>query len=213
MTLTDVSGWLGLLSADFCVRLTQALLHFVWQGAAIGIVASLIGRRAAPRAANWQYGLHVTALLMMLGCLPLTFAALSRGACPPTKPPANARDSLPAGDRVAMAVESRPPSSGTDEATAPGAERAAGAGRNERAVLVSLLSVSTRVQGWVAAAAPLAAPLYLCGVVFMMLRVTLAIRGGQRLRRNAAPLKEARLLTFVAETSRRLRLRAAPLVA
>jgi beta-lactamase regulating signal transducer with metallopeptidase domain len=214
MTLTDVSGWLGLLNADFCVRLTQALLHFVWQGAVIGFVVLWIGRCGVRRAANWQYGLHVTALLMMLGCLPLTFSALSRGAHPRTKPLANLRPPLPASDIMAIAVDAGPLSFGPDEAAAPGA---AAPPWNDGAVLESLLSVSrdmsTRLQRWVAAAAPLAAPLYLCGVVLMMLRVALGLRGGRRLRCSAAPLKEAGLLAFVAETSRRLRLRAVPVVA
>jgi hypothetical protein len=66
------------LDPDFCLRLTGALGHFLWQGALIALVAWFAGlflRRASAKA---RYALHTGALALMPLCLVATFLWLDR---------------------------------------------------------------------------------------------------------------------------------------
>ena len=55
-------------------RLAGSLLHFVWQGAAIAIVAALALRLLRHRPAEWRYATASAALFLMLAAPFLTFA-------------------------------------------------------------------------------------------------------------------------------------------
>ena len=70
------------LDAGACVRLTRALGHFLWQGAAVAAAAMLAAallRRASARA---RYALFVAALGTMAACPPVTFVLLPAGEGP-----------------------------------------------------------------------------------------------------------------------------------
>lgn len=63
-----------------------ALVHFLWQGAAIGTLLAAI-LAAVPRSApRIRYAFGCTALLAMVCCLPMTVAYLSHAASLPTLP-------------------------------------------------------------------------------------------------------------------------------
>src|SRR5262245_7262854 len=64
------------LSDLFSWRLTQTLLHFLWQGAVIGLAALLLDRLMKRASSSARYSLHLSALLLMTVCLPLSFASL-----------------------------------------------------------------------------------------------------------------------------------------
>src|SRR6185503_5857360 len=55
-------------------RLAGSLLHFVWQGAAIAIVAAVALRLLRRRAPEWRYATALAALFAMLLAPFLTFA-------------------------------------------------------------------------------------------------------------------------------------------
>lgn len=74
----DASSLLSPAAQVFCIRLTETLLHALWQGSAIGLLLVLASpglRRLSPRL---QYGPHVAALLLIAICALATF--LSVGA-------------------------------------------------------------------------------------------------------------------------------------
>lgn len=60
------------LPAIVCERLTITLLHFLWQGAAVGLVAALASRLLLRATAQLRYVIHVAALAVMCACLPIT---------------------------------------------------------------------------------------------------------------------------------------------
>src|SRR5688572_22599353 len=60
----------------FCTRLTQTLLHFLWQGCAIGLIAAALLVCLQRKSANLRYWVGVFALLAMFACLPLTYLLL-----------------------------------------------------------------------------------------------------------------------------------------
>jgi hypothetical protein len=71
-----LSDLTGPLSSEFSIRLTQSLLHFLWQGFAIGLLVWIIHHvavRASPRA---RHAVGVSALLVMLACVPTTYVLL-----------------------------------------------------------------------------------------------------------------------------------------
>ncbi len=62
--------------ASFTSRLCLALLHSLWQIGFLAIALWVIDRFAGQRSVNARYKLHVAALLLALGTVPLTFLAL-----------------------------------------------------------------------------------------------------------------------------------------
>ena len=79
-----------LFDSAYCLHLTLALLHFVWQGALIAggsvLAAWLLGRVSPERRCR----IYVTALVLMLLCLPLTLGVVikwSPGREPPVADP------------------------------------------------------------------------------------------------------------------------------
>ena len=64
----------------FCVRLTLTLGHFLWQGAAVFLLAVLAGRVLRRSSAQTRYGVFVIALLLMAACPPATFMLLGNDA-------------------------------------------------------------------------------------------------------------------------------------
>lgn len=65
------------LQTIVCERLTLTLLHFLWQGAAIGLLAALLSRVLFRATAQVRYLVHVSALVAMCACLPITFSLVT----------------------------------------------------------------------------------------------------------------------------------------
>ena len=63
-----------LLSPDITQRLAGSLLHFIWQGAVIAMIAAVALRVLANRSAEWRYGVSIAALVLMLVAPVMTFA-------------------------------------------------------------------------------------------------------------------------------------------
>ena len=52
----------------FCVRLMETLMHFLWQGVAIGLLAVLAATVIRGASSRARYGVYVVALLLMAAC-------------------------------------------------------------------------------------------------------------------------------------------------
>jgi HEAT repeat protein len=89
-----MNAW-GCLSEEFCARLTLTLVHFLWQGTLLALVAGALAatvmRRTSPRL---RYGAFVATLLLMAACPFVTCAlvgsspgeaALQAPVAPPAK--------------------------------------------------------------------------------------------------------------------------------
>src|SRR5487761_210605 len=64
------------LDDSLSFRLVQTLLHFLWQGTLVAIVAGGVEQLLRGRSAHARYLLNVFAMTAMVCCLPLTFARL-----------------------------------------------------------------------------------------------------------------------------------------
>lgn len=61
----------------FCERLTVTLLHFLWQGGAIGVVAAVLSQMLFRASSQVRYITHFAALFAMFCCLPITFSLVT----------------------------------------------------------------------------------------------------------------------------------------
>jgi GWxTD domain-containing protein len=69
-----MSSWPGWLMSPIWEPAAKALLHFLWQGAAVGILAALYFRRARRESADRRYGVACLSLAAMAIAPVLTFA-------------------------------------------------------------------------------------------------------------------------------------------
>src|SRR5688500_12718655 len=76
MNLFQASTVGALLTSEFCLRLTQSLLHFLWQGLAIWLLLWIANHALRRASSGARYAASVTALVLMLACLPATYLAL-----------------------------------------------------------------------------------------------------------------------------------------
>ena len=206
MILFDVS--LDPRAAEYCLRLAQSLLHFLWQGTAIGLVALLAARTLRGGSAVLRYGVYVGALVTMVVCLPVTFLLVSPRQRLPITAPAGAPSDVVLGDADTAEQRSAQwlaglwhsegrPASGTDE-TQPVAAASDSSNASE-------VSFATYI-----------AVAYLLGVAVMLCRLTRAAWEAHRLQRRAIPLEQsldARLLALMDQQARRIGMRFRPATA
>src|SRR5262245_57064549 len=60
----------------FCLRLTIALAHLVWQGFAIAALSLAATRLFRQHPAEWRYTVNVVGLVLLACCLPATYLAV-----------------------------------------------------------------------------------------------------------------------------------------
>ena len=219
MNASNLWQALNRIGADYSLPLTQALLHFLWQGGVVAIAYAVVARglRLAPASARYVAG--VAALLLMTASLPATLSVLpsrhmavvdtanqphasSISASTPATADQSVADlaepelnvtTLPTNPSIAFDLQPLP--SVTSEEVPiwqPAADRAA-----------SLL----------VRASPYASGLYLCGVVLLLLRVALGLWGGHRLRQACTPLGDGPIFGMLRDHARRMALGVIPVVA
>lgn len=71
-----LTSWLGLFQQDLTLRIAITLLHFLWQGAAIGAAVVLLNRVLQASSASLRYLLNTNALLMLPLCAATTFTVV-----------------------------------------------------------------------------------------------------------------------------------------
>ncbi len=234
------------LNGEFCLRLTLTLLHFLWQGVAIALLAAGAGAALRHAGAAARYWVFVAALGAMALCPPITYHTLTRledapqEAVPQTALPPETEalrpgeGSLPGTVGTGFApvsignsfsdtglprtVDLSPGSEGGSSGT--GAEAGLKPAPTEKTVSdASLLkrvsrSVSqafasdayARVAPWVAGG-------YFAGVLVMLARLFLALRGGRGLRRQSRPVTEPALRATIARAAVAFHLHVMPAVA
>lgn len=209
------------LDPAFSLRSVTALGHFLWQGSLLALV-SLAGEWLLVRAAaKWRYALHLTVLLLMAVCVPVTFLS-----------------SVPSTDPTSVSqVETRLQSDGKTErrrADAPftitrperivGAEWVSAQESGARPIAArpaTIAAKETRRSDQRSAASDqlllrLATPLLLAwftGVAVMLLRLCHGAWGGNRLRRESQAIQTGPLHDFVVHQSKLLRIRCEPTIA
>lgn len=224
----------------FSVRLIQTLLHFLWLGSLIAALSVVVDGILRTASAGTKYFVHVSALLLMFACLPITFVMLEV----PSPEFASVDHSLHAQPTVssgaALAVHSKSTehphgiivpdretaiSAGGPRPEEPAADSAPAklpsSSDNPKPVETDSLTPVTAIRSvwnkltvdWLVPSAPYLSAIYLVGVLLMTLRLLRALWGGHQLRRTAEPVTDPVMLALVERQSRRIGLSVAPAIA
>ncbi len=186
------------IGGEVSLRIALTLLHFLWQGAAIGLLVvagSWILRKAAASA---RYGMYSAALLCMPICVAVTFLSIevntpSAGGIAPV--PSDA--AIGAADGAeSFPMESVPPA----HATVSGDER-------------TITELAATMKPLLARTAPFISVAYVLVALLLFLRLLTGTWGGHRLRGRSHPIIDSDLLQIVSRQARNAGLRLAPAVA
>jgi beta-lactamase regulating signal transducer with metallopeptidase domain len=190
----------SVINSGMALRLSLTLMHSLWQGAAISLMAGAVAGALSRSAAALRYQIFFVALVLCALAAALTFARLSPGPDAPLGPIAS---SIPT--RAAAAVETHQPTSpASSTGVAPihivGVEPSTS----------DSPPVKSRFD-WTPYAT-LVVELYAAGVTLMLLRLSIAIRGDRRLRIAARPLIDQEILVALHRQTARLGLSFVPAV-
>lgn len=217
------SNW---MDQAFALRLTIALLHLLWQGVLVALVATLVDQFLARRSAQARYTVHVLALMLIGLSLPVTLALVSHGETgqvraewhpgefSAAKDPTGRESGGAPNDPVSRAEVAH-----ADEMSESGVETwhgPEGRGSREQAQVPwnagidagtgrSFYALLTRSAPWVVVA-------YSLGVLLLLGRLLHGTWGGLRLRRSATDVVDRELLERIQAQVTRLGMHTVPLV-
>jgi beta-lactamase regulating signal transducer with metallopeptidase domain/thiol-disulfide isomerase/thioredoxin len=203
-----------LAGAEIAIPVTLTLLHFLWQGALLGLAAMVADRWLRRRSSRARYTVFVGILLTM-GVAPLATYWVIGGRAgdtsmsTPASPTApfvmtnNAPTTFPQFDG---APTTSAPSSGGDFTPMTGSEPAV--------LFTSPPSPASepRTRG-IEAYASFVAVAYLAGAMLMLVRLMIALQGGRRLRLSATVIRDGPVAELVWRQAQRIGLKTAPIVA
>ena len=213
---------------SFSLRIAQTLLHSVWQGCVVGCIVVIAGQTLKRASANARYAFNLSAMLVMVACLPVTFMLVDGQRFLSGKSKAKTTQlAAQRGDVDEVASTLRVPLAGVSEVDASSAQSltestlddAFDSGRGDMAG--ELHSHASNFEDgktdgawtWLSAVAAYISAAYLAGVVLMMIRLAVGLWGGQRLRATAIPVESDELLTIVRNQAHAIGLWAVPVVA
>jgi WD40 repeat protein/beta-lactamase regulating signal transducer with metallopeptidase domain len=217
MSQLDVTFVARLLEPALALRLTLTLLHFLWQGALLGVVALAADRALRRASSRSRYALFVGILLAMGAALPATFLLVRvDGEQSPTPPLSVAHASAPIVLTSAPSAPKLPPAgaglpltaTGGDVATLPisALERVDPPTAPQP---TAELPPRSRIESYAA----VIAIAYLAGSLLMLARLAVALHGGRRLRLAATPIPDGPITELVRRQAQQIGLKAVPLVA
>ena len=82
------------LDGTLSLRLAIALLHFLWQGLALAVIAVVCNASIGRKSAKVRYWISFSALLLMLACLLATFGLVTVEGTPAPNVATLASDSV-----------------------------------------------------------------------------------------------------------------------
>lgn len=200
----------GSLGAAFCLRLSETLGHFLWQGAAIALLVAVADACLRGARARVRYMVFVAAIGLIAACPPVTFAILSHLASPSNGPTASRAERVaaheaghPLPDPPLPASDSFPDATvGGNPSSLMSAIKELGDGRLSRPASLDWRSF-----------APHVVLAYFLGVGLMLGRLLLSLRGCQTLRKQAQPAGDHALCEAVARRAKAVGLSVVPAIA
>ncbi|MBN1126495.1 MAG: right-handed parallel beta-helix repeat-containing protein [Sedimentisphaerales bacterium] len=197
--------------STLCMRLAAALLHFIWQGLLVAIVAVIFARFLG-RSSRVRYNIYMFSLMAMVFCVMGTYAFLDdNSGSYDTQIPANPSvlsestglqesEAVLGSRNEAMENDSRLPSEESSKIEATKAPA---------------LDVSPIKQGswnW-QILAPYVVAIYWLGVMAMFGRLVIALAGGKRLQRISLAMDDPNILSALIRQSHALQIRFTPAIA
>ncbi|MEZ6053100.1 MAG: M56 family metallopeptidase [Planctomycetaceae bacterium] len=210
MSAYSWSDWLFAtpLPGELVLRLTFALLHFLWQGVLIGLLTVGVAWIFRSKSARSRYGINFAGLVALAICMPVTFAIVqipevstSRSTSPvQTVAPfeISSQVKLPTPADVDLPPAVMPSLEAQTASTPPGTVAAAPHEQPSTFPMTVAWSITA---------------VYIFGVCLMLLRLTVSLWGGQRLRIASAAVTDASLLQLVSRQAREIGLKSAPAIA
>lgn len=216
-----VNDLMMFLGSDQSVRWMMTLLHFLWQGTFVGVIALVAATSLKNASASIRYAVYGAAFLSLPVCVIITLVTVENSeavarqtgssvAIGSTAMPVSEQDSVEVANRSSidfqlpeptLLPQSEPPS-GILTVNNRASETPQPSGNSGPLLLPN----RSRLAPWFFA-------IYVCGVICFLLRFALALRGGHRLRRESRPLLDSRLLRCVREQAQQMGLRVVPIVA
>lgn len=222
----DLLTW---FDESFPLRFALTLLHFLWQGCAVMLLVVIAGWMLRRASAEWRYLINLAAMLMMVTCLPVTFALVDVSHVGRVSRPDTDGFGEPSYEALTSDPTSRmhplvPPMEINEANVLADGSRCKPATRaishsfeisklNSHEPINENEAGPGRTLAWIAPVAPYLTAIYFLGVAAMMLRLAGGLWGGLRLRRLATPVDEESLLDMVRRQARRIGLKTAPAIA
>jgi len=200
--------WPTVFQPEISSRLCLTLLHSLWQVALMAIVAGTLARFWRRLPVEWNYIVHVVALLLALIAMPITFWLLSGE----TQAITVASSSSPTPSHPAAGDSRIPeilPATGNSGESTHGLREIIEVGSPPR---FDLEIISARSEPW-RRMAPWLVGLYAIGVAAMFLRLTVAMVSAERLRRLSLPLRDGPAATAIHKIAQKWNRTKAPLLA
>ena len=179
------------LSQPLWQRLGLTLVHFLWQGLAVAVLAGAFVRVFKLKHGNARYGAYLLAFIAMIACPVVTFTAIDIPISPKTElvtgaEPAEVVETfsytaLPAGDILPEAETSSP----------------------AKATVADSIPLSQRISDWLNVSMPWILVIWMVGVVVLSVRLLMGFVGVYRWRHHLEPLPE-RLVQRIVSLSERL---------
>jgi beta-lactamase regulating signal transducer with metallopeptidase domain len=223
-----ISSWLGQETGHHMsfevasIRWGLTLLHFLWQGAIIGLLAFVAARLLRNQSASVRYWLNAAALLACPMCVAWTFAVVE---VPESWRVSSNQLSLGSFDSDAVPIETfsandlvdvpypklDPPQAITNTDAAPVPLDASA--ENHTSAPVAIETKTSYASEWMPVVARWIAILYAVGVVCFFVRLAIALWGGHRLRAISTPVSDSALLELIRTQAHRIGLKLVPVVA
>ncbi|MBC8357137.1 MAG: redoxin domain-containing protein [Planctomycetes bacterium] len=226
------------LDDSFSLRLAQTLVHFLWQGSLVAILAFTLDCLIRRGSAQSRYLLNVVAMLAMLTCLPITFVLLGAHSESSESVALNreserlgrtdeASNVLTANGFTEISealiadrsIPERNQSSRQVRAETDVAEAAvlleggSTANSNRNVPITSANELEQVRRSLLPAIAPYITIAYLTCVLAMIVRLASGVWGGHKLRRAAVAINDIELPDRIARQAKRIGLRVAPAIA
>ena len=209
------------LDAVFCLHFALTLLHFLWQGLLLAMLAGLAGWCLHNRSAAVRYRVYSGSLIMMLACLPVTFVVIHDQD--ETRITDVTLSTLMSSETSADCIPDIPtkitdveapyiPVPIADEAgellsiPMPHSENAVRESTNPMPVEAATVSIRERATRWTLTG-------YLLGVCAMLARMLLGFTGTHRLRHDALELTDMTVVEMIRRRTREFGLRHVPTIA
>jgi Zn-dependent protease with chaperone function len=220
----ELNDWqaFGWIFGGYFLRLSETLLHFLWQGCLIAMLYAASARCMQSASAGTRYMLGMACLLLMAACLPATFwmlpapeAATAAASfpsldTPPLAAPAANYSPVRSPEETGPVAISRTPALA---AKRPAPARSAIAPESPSNDGPQWESLSLAAKTALVRSSPYIIAAYFFGVGLMLLRVALGLWGGRTLRGAIVPCEDAAILRMAADLARRMSLGIAPAIA
>ncbi len=216
------------LNSEMSLRWVMTLLHFLWQGCVIGTLAVVAAMLLKHHDATVRYWLNAFALLTCPVCVAVTFSFITVSQSLLEMPVAADNDAVTSNRQIdsnallpsdmpypivttstSGFLSSTALDSGTNSSTQDLYANSPAAGflpDADTELSVASAKWYRMIAAWVTVA-------YGIGVLCFLLRLSVALWGGHRLRTTSDPLADSALLSLVRDQAQRIGLRLVPVVA